>query len=62
MGELIGAEPTYRTSDRAFRGAPVDATRRTAVTGPTRVPWREGISALVAEWLARRGKENGATA
>ena len=28
MGELIGAEPAYRTSDRAFRGAPVDATMR----------------------------------
>jgi UDP-glucuronate 4-epimerase len=60
MGELIGAEPAYRTSDRAFRGAPVDATMRTAITGPTRVPWREGMTALVADWLERREHEKDA--
>jgi nucleoside-diphosphate-sugar epimerase len=62
MGELIGAEPVYRTSDRAFRGAPVDAAIRTAITGPTRVPWREGMTALVADWLALRAEENGTPA
>jgi UDP-glucuronate 4-epimerase len=54
MGELLGADPVYRTSDGAFRGAPVDAGRRTAITGPTRVPWREGMTTLVADWLALR--------
>jgi len=60
MGELIGAEPVYRTSERAFRGAPVDPATRTSITGPTRVPWREGMTALVAEWLALRAKDGGA--
>ena len=62
MGDLIGAEPVYRTSDRAFRGAPVDAATRTAITGPTRVPWREGMTAMVADWLALRARENGTPA
>lgn len=62
MGDLVGTDPVYRTSDRAFRGAPVDASRRTAITGPTRVPWREGMAALVADWLALRAQANGATA
>ena len=62
MGELVGAEPVYRISDRAFRGAPVDAATRMAITGPTRVPWREGMSALVADWLALRAGENEAPA
>ena len=56
MGDLVGVEPTYRTSDRAFRGGPIDAGRRTAVTGPTTVPWREGMTALVEEWLALRAQ------
>jgi nucleoside-diphosphate-sugar epimerase len=60
MGELIGAEPVYRTSERAFRGAPVDPATRMSITGPTRVPWREGMTALVAEWLALRAKDGGA--
>jgi nucleoside-diphosphate-sugar epimerase len=62
MGELIGAEPVYRTSDRAFRGAPVDAATRMAITGPTRVPWRAGMTAVVADWLALRAGENEAPA
>jgi nucleoside-diphosphate-sugar epimerase len=62
MGDLIGAEPVYRTSDRAFRGAPVDAATRTAITGPTRMPWREGMTAMVADWLALRTPENGTPA
>jgi UDP-glucuronate 4-epimerase len=60
MGELVGAEPVYRTSDRAFRGAPVDAATRTAIAGPTRVPWREGMTALVADWLALRAHDEDA--
>jgi UDP-glucuronate 4-epimerase len=59
MGELIGVEPVYRTSDRAFRGAPADAARRMAITGPSRVPWREGMAALVADWLAHPAQEIG---
>jgi nucleoside-diphosphate-sugar epimerase len=62
MGDLVGTQPVSRTSDRAFRGAPVDARKRTAITGPTRVPWREGMAALVADWLALREQENGAPA
>ena len=62
MGDLIGPQPVYRTSDRAFRGAPVDAATRTAITGPTRVPWREGMTAMVADWLALRTPENGTPA
>jgi nucleoside-diphosphate-sugar epimerase len=62
MGDLVGTDPVYRTSDRAFRGAPVDPGRRTAITGPTTVPWREGMTALVADWLALRAQANGATA
>jgi nucleoside-diphosphate-sugar epimerase len=60
MGDLIGIEPAYQKSDRAFRGAPADAAIRTTITGPTRVPWREGLTALVADWLALRAHENGA--
>jgi UDP-glucuronate 4-epimerase len=54
MGDLLGTDPVYRTSDGAFRGAPADAGRRTAITGATRVPWREGVTTLVADWLALR--------
>jgi len=58
MGDLIGRDPIYRTSDRAFCGGPIDAGRRMAITGPT-IPWREGMTALVEEWLALRGPESG---
>lgn len=54
MGELVGCAPDYRASARTFRGAPIDATKRSAITGPTIVSWREGMTALVAEWQARR--------
>jgi UDP-glucuronate 4-epimerase len=57
MGDLVGVEPIYRTSDRAFRGGPIDAGRRSAITGPTTVPWREGMTALVEDWLALRSHE-----
>jgi UDP-glucuronate 4-epimerase len=57
MGELIGAEPIFRSSDQAFRGAPVDGAIRVAITGPTRVPWREGMTAVVADWQAQRAND-----
>jgi hypothetical protein len=54
MGDLIGTAPVYRSSEQAFRGAPVDADRRRVITGPARVAWRDGMAALVADWLALR--------
>jgi UDP-glucuronate 4-epimerase len=54
MGDLVGTPPTYRVSDRAFRGTPVDPTNRVAITGPTTVPWSEGVTAMVGDWLAQR--------
>jgi UDP-glucuronate 4-epimerase len=54
MGALIGTAPDYQVSDRAFRGAPVDASKRLAITGPTCVPWQEGITAMVEEWQENR--------
>lgn len=54
MGNLIGTEPDFQVSDRAFRGAPVDASSRLAITGPTGVSWREGITAMVEDWQAQR--------
>jgi hypothetical protein len=31
-----------------------------AITGPTRVPWRQGMTAMVADWLARQANDAGA--
>jgi hypothetical protein len=54
MGDLLGTEPIFEKSDRGPRGAPLDCTKRLAITGPTSVSWREGFEELVAEWQARR--------
>jgi UDP-glucuronate 4-epimerase len=58
MGELVGTAPTYRQSDRAFRGAPVDASKRLAITGPTSISWREGITAMVEDWQAEQPRSS----
>ena len=38
-----------------IRGIVLDNTRRLAITGPCRVPWRDGLARLVAERSAPGG-------
>jgi nucleoside-diphosphate-sugar epimerase len=49
MGELTGVEPhvVVKEVPGGIRGIILDTTRRSAVTGPCRVSWSEGVRALV---------------
>lgn len=44
-GELLGVEPTVEVTpvERASLGSVGDCTRRTSITGPGRVHWRDGM-------------------
>jgi UDP-glucuronate 4-epimerase len=53
MGASVGFEPVFEQSERAFRGARVDGTRRREITGPTEVSWRDGFNEMIAVWLER---------
>jgi nucleoside-diphosphate-sugar epimerase len=52
MAALAGVQPTYTGTTNAWASLPIDATKRISVTGPCRVPWREGFARLVAHRLA----------
>jgi hypothetical protein len=39
----------YVANPSGLRGIGADVTRRTAITGPCRIGWREGIGRLVEE-------------
>lgn len=47
IGDLLGIEPHFEISERAFRGVRVDSTLRQQVTGPTLMDWRRGVAAMV---------------
>ena len=51
IGELLGIEPRFEESDRAFRGVRVDGSLRKSLTGPTAVDWRTGVAAMVRQEL-----------
>lgn len=46
-GELIGVEPQFLTTDRAFGSIQLDMTRMHELVGRTRVPWRDGIRRMI---------------
>lgn len=48
MGELVGREARFVTTDRTIGSLCADLERMHALLGPTRVPWREGIRRMVA--------------
>lgn len=52
IGELVGIEPRFEVSDRAFRGVRVDSTLRRQITGPTLMDWRRGVAAMVEAELS----------
>ncbi len=49
--ELLGVEPVIEVKPipGTSRGSAADHQRRLAITGPCRVPWRDGIRAVLAE-------------
>ncbi len=51
LGERLGVTPEIRyvANPSGLRGIGADVTRRTAITGPCRIGWREGIGRLVEE-------------
>jgi len=55
MGELTGVGPTVVVKEvpGGIRGIVLDTSKRMAITGPCRVPWREGVRRLVEGRLAR---------
>lgn len=48
LGELTGLEPVFAPTRRTIESACIDTTRMEALTGPTRVPWRDGFRRMVA--------------
>jgi nucleoside-diphosphate-sugar epimerase len=49
LGELAGVEPVIEeASDQLYPLQVADVTRRLAMTGPTRVGWRDGVRASLA--------------
>lgn len=53
MGELTAIAPqvTVREVPGGIRGVVNDVSRRTSITGPCQVPWREGVERLVEHRL-----------
>ncbi|HEX3946911.1 MAG TPA: NAD(P)-dependent oxidoreductase [Acidimicrobiales bacterium] len=47
IGTLVGVEPRFEASDRAFRGLRADGSRRRQLAGPASVDWQSGIGAMV---------------
>ena len=48
IGELIGREAEFVTSDDGIHQYALDSTRRTQLAGPCTVPWRDGIRRMIA--------------
>ena len=48
LGELAGREPELEESEMGIHHYCLDATRRTQLTGPCRVPWRDGLRRMVS--------------
>jgi nucleoside-diphosphate-sugar epimerase len=66
LGALVGRTPSFTVTPvpGTQPGVAIDVTRRLALTGPCRVPWREGMAAMAAarhpEALAQSGAQAGA--
>lgn len=54
LGELVGIEPLFEVSDRAFRGVRIDSSLRQRLTGRTSVDWRSGMAEMVNKELGNR--------
>ena len=46
LGELDGTAPTFAPTDRTIESVACDVTRRTTITGPCTVAWRDGLRRL----------------
>ena len=47
LGQLVGAQPTFRHSDQALESVVTDNTRMHALIGPARIGWQEGMRRMV---------------
>ena len=54
IGELVGTEPVFATSEQALRGGPTDVTRMHELVGGTTVDWRDGIRRMVTRFHTER--------
>jgi UDP-glucuronate 4-epimerase len=48
LGDLVGRAPRFEVTDRTIGGVTTDNTRRLALTGPSRVHWKDGFRRMVA--------------
>ena len=48
LGALLGRAPSFVATDRTIGSVVVDTAKMTALVGPTRVPWRDGMRRMVA--------------
>jgi len=48
LGELVGRAPEFIQTDRTIGSVVVDTTKMTALLGPTKVSWRDGMRRMVA--------------
>jgi hypothetical protein len=55
FGELLGVKPTLLLQDipNTQVGVVLENTKRLAITGPSRVDWRDGFRELVEAHLSR---------
>jgi nucleoside-diphosphate-sugar epimerase len=56
FGEILGVKPDVVVKEvpGTQRGVIVDKTRRLTITGPAKVPWRDGMKALAEAHLQRK--------
>jgi nucleoside-diphosphate-sugar epimerase len=61
MGEMLDVKPVVQLSDRAFRGVRVDCAKRSAITGPCEVAWRDGFAEMIGAFQANRERGGAAS-
>jgi nucleoside-diphosphate-sugar epimerase len=54
LSKISGIEGKFAGDFNAWSSFPVDASARRAVTGPCRVPWREGLTKMYADLKAKK--------
>jgi nucleoside-diphosphate-sugar epimerase len=48
LAGLVGRQARFEETEATIGGIPTDNTRRLALAGPTRVPWRDGMRRMAA--------------
>jgi UDP-glucuronate 4-epimerase len=59
-GELLGVEPRFRYTDRAYPANPLDTSRMQQRLGPCRTGWKDGIRAMLQHRYPDRLQASGA--